>query len=96
MDQEIDAIQLVNGLKNILHYCFGVEEHLDDAKCSELKKNSKVHKRIYVDLHKIIEACLNCWGTRGTIPLRDYFFTRSGMFAQSDGTHHDIQPLTAL
>ena len=25
IDQEIDAIQLVNGLKNILHYCFGVE-----------------------------------------------------------------------
>jgi hypothetical protein len=95
IDQEIDAISVVNSLKHILFYCLGVEKqefitteekalHQEFKKQKELRQKSTiVHNQIYKDMKQILIACMNCWDTRDVIPLNDFYFTRSGMFAKS-------------
>jgi hypothetical protein len=44
-------------------------------------KNPDVASKIYKVLHEIIVAALNCWNHTPVLDLRDFFFTRSGMFS---------------
>ena len=45
------------------------------------QKNPDVASKIYKVLHEVIVAALNCWNDSPLLDLRDFSFTRSGMFS---------------
>lgn len=49
--------------------------------------------RIFEILHKILVACLNCWSSKPILQLRNFYFTRSGMFAYHQDDNEPAQDL---